>query len=147
MKALEIINEFLEPFGCHAKLGKAFETVLNEHLISFSIDEPDEGEKEFFKSLYELHKPKVSCDIFLWSLLHEIGHNETLSKTSSDNWENYKNLRKQIISGKVPPYAYYYHTIEWLASEWAVNYANTHFEELTKFWNKLHLALDKVHEV
>jgi hypothetical protein len=135
------LNEFLAPFECHALLGKEFSYNDSDNTIAYAVAVETTSNQEFLESVYNFHKPQVKCDVFLWSLLHEIGHHNTLYYFEDWELDKYIALRSKIEKGVVPTEAYYRCDVEWDATEWAVKYANTHQNELKKQWEKIQNSL------
>lgn len=159
-----IINEFLAPFELTCKLGLDFGYYPSDNLITYAFTYVDIDVDGFLASVERL-EPEVNADIFLWSLLHEVGHHETIDEmTAKENRacdkakakinKKVKKLNKRMAKGKkvklsamVKLESYYDMLDERLATEWAVNYANTHKEELAKFWEKLGAAIRNFYEL
>lgn len=135
-----IINEFLKPFECTARMGTDFCYLYHKNLIFYSIVWMNNGAEDFLNSVLRL-EPEVEADIFLWSLLHEIGHHETYDEISDEENDYCDDTKKKIEEGELPNELYYDMIDERLATEWAVEYANTHKEELKAFWGKLQPAI------
>lgn len=135
-----IINEFLKPFECTARMGTDFCYLYNKNLIFYSIVWMNNGAEDFLNSVLRL-EPEVEADIFLWSLLHEVGHHETYDEISDEENDYCDDTKKKIEEGELPNELYYDMIDERLATEWAVEYANTHKEELKAFWEKLQPAI------
>ena len=135
-----IINEFLKPFECTARMGTDFCYLYHKNLIFYSIVWMNNGAEDFLNSVLRL-EPEVEADVFLWSLLHEVGHHETYDEISDEENDYCDDTKKKIEEGELPNELYYDMIDERLATEWAVEYANTHKEELKAFWEKLQPAI------
>lgn len=135
-----IINEFLKPFECTARMGTDFCYLYHKNLIFYSIVWMNNGAEDFLNSVLRL-EPEIEADIFLWSLLHEVGHHETYDEISDEENDYCDDTKKKIEEGELPNELYYDMIDERLATEWAVEYANTHKEELKAFWEKLQPAI------
>lgn len=159
-----IINDFLKPFELTCQLGTDFSYLPGDNLITYAFTFVDIDADGFLASVERLN-PEVNADIFLWSLLHEIGHHETID-TLTDKQNRYcdkfkeklnkriKKFNKRMSKGKkvklsaVVKLEDYYDVLdEKLATEWAVEYANSHQEELAEFWNKLGVAIKNFYEL
>ena len=141
-----VINEFLKPFECTARMGTDFCYLYHKSLIFYSVLWTNNGAEDFLNSVLRL-KPEVDADIFLWSLLHELGHHETYDEIDDEENDYCDETKKRIEAGELPNEMYYNLTDERMATEWAVEYANTHKEELAKFWEKLQAAILNFYEV
>ena len=140
-----IINEFLEPFELTAELGTDFDYCYFEDKIHYSLVISDTSSKLFMENA-EKRFPNVHADIFLWSLLHEIGHSETLddldSKTEKLCIEIKNDLNEHTDWPTETRHMIYFDCPdEKAATDWAGEYMMNHNEEITIFWNKLKIAL------
>ena len=133
-----ILNEFLAPFECEAKLGTDFAYFTDDSSITYSLLVPEKDGVEFVKFAEGLF-PDVKADIFLWSILHELGHHETEDDFEDDEWEDYMRLTSMNISSEV----YFELDIEYAATVWAGEYIQSHMEEIAELWNKLQPAIKK----
>ena len=135
-----IINDFLKQFDCTATIGADFEYIYAENLIHYAFIVSDKSEIQFMNSVNRCN-PKVTCDIFLWSILHELGHHKTIDDLT-DNDVYISNWIKYMIDEKcIDENEYYNCPDEKAATEWAVSYANSHIEELSNLWIKLQAAI------
>lgn len=142
LKIEKIINDFLEPFECKCELSDGFTFDDATNIITYALFYAQDGtDKDFLDAIEKHHKPQVTADLFLWSLLHEIGHHETLCQFSDKDFEEYLTFSTDAFEGKHTNYEYCTCPIEWTATEWAVEYANNNFEEISIFWNELQSAL------
>ena len=131
------VNGFLKPFDCCGKLGIDFCYVYSTSTIYYGLIIPDEDiEADFQASIDRLH-PRVKMDTFIWSLLHELGHHETLDTMEQKEIDYCNDIKAKINNEEIDASEYYDLLDERLATEWAVNYANTHALELKKWWEKV----------
>ena len=142
----EIINQFLEPFECTAELSTDFEYFYLDNVIGYTFFNIQQDSKDFSASVERLH-PNLNCDIFLWSLLHELGHCETMDDLTDEEYAESKLIKDQIGKSEMDKLAYYDCPDEKYATEWAVEYANTHVNELRNFWNRLQPAILNVYKL
>ena len=131
-----ILNEFLAPFDCEARLGTDFAYYTDDNSISYAIITPEKDETEFINFAEKLF-PDVKANAFIWSILHELGHHETEDDFEDDEWEDYMTLTLLDISNEV----YFELDIERAATVWAGEYIQSHMEEVTELWNKLQPAI------
>lgn len=132
----EIINEFLEPFECEAKVGLDFAFYSESNTITYSlvlVDKFAQSFENYCKSLF----PDVQANIFIWSLLHEVGHRETEDDFDDEEWEEYMEAEGSGLSEQ----EYYNLPIEYAATAWAGEYIQSHVEEIAELWNKLQFAI------
>lgn len=127
-----ILNDFLKPFDCTAEFGKDFAYYSESNTITYSLLVLDSNEKTFSNFVKALF-PEITADIFLWSFLHEIGHNMTKDVFDDEEWAKYR-IDARTCSND---YQYYNLPIEKAATVWAGEYMLTHTEEVAILWNKL----------
>jgi hypothetical protein len=143
-----ILNEFLAPFECTAKLGNEFTYCSVDNIIEFTLVFPTQDDKDFLEFAHQL-RPQVKADVFLISLMHELGHAETM-----DEWEDseYFSMRdeKDIISDSVTQFVisrseanFQYFNIpdEKRATEWGLDYMINHSQEISSLWHNLQPAI------
>lgn len=136
----KIINDWLlfHEFEATAEVALDFEYVYTDSLIrvSFFSSRDDNLFRDYF---YELGL-RYDVDIFLMAFLHELGHAETIEDISESDYQ-YSIKQKEEISNH-----YYSDELvrqyqrlpdEHAASAWAVNYINSHAEELALWWNEV----------
>lgn len=140
VKIDKVLNDFLEQFECTARLSTDFGYYHTENLITYALVEAETSKTSFMQSIERL-KPNVTADVFLWSLLHEIGHHETMDYMTDKQEQTSNKIKNEIMKHKRPTSDYYNAPDENLATTWAVEYAETHTEELLTFWNKLQKAI------
>lgn len=142
----DAINNFVLQFDCEAFVAPDFYCDINSNSIFYSLLVPENGAKEFMDSINQ-HNPIITMDIFLWSLLHEIFHVMTYDDLTDEELDYCAHIKDLINKGEVDPEEYYKLPIEYLATEQAVKYANTHINELANFWNELQPLLFRFYEL
>lgn len=143
-----IINEFTAQFGLAATLETDFCYYYNTHRVAYALTVVDESAKYFIPYCKHLNK-NVTADIFLISLLHEIGHHFTRFNFSEDEWERVHEEKEHIEKalGRNPKKAakwnniYFNLDVERAATEWGLNYMITHEDEVAEFWEELKAAI------
>ena len=146
MKKFEkIINEFTQTFGVTAYWNPDFEALPAQKIIGFTVV-VDEDMQECFLNDAELRFPEVHASLFLWLLMHEIGHcmtdylwtpeDERYFKITRDKLDN---LFKEDVVKKNE----WYHRIgdEFMATKWAGEYMIAHPKKMAKFNKKLNEAM------
>ena len=149
-----IINEFLEPFGIVAKMGNDMAFYPAKDLIVYSPMIPEDGLDYFMQTFHRLAPDLVGYDSLLVSILHEVGHSETLDSLDEDE-EFYCLKMKSIISiqsdisghTKELHQTYFDLPDEYEATMWAAEYLREHAAEANAFWSKLKPALLKFYEM
>lgn len=139
------VNKLTKKFGCTAFLGTDFGYYPATQQIEFSLVVNQTDDAYFLASIKRL-SPAVIMDIFLWSLLHEIGHSETYDDITMAEYEIDRLTKEQINKGEIARTEYYNCTDERLATAWAVWYANSHAIELEKQWKRIQKAIIKFYK-
>jgi hypothetical protein len=142
----DIINEFLEPFELTAELGTDFDYCYFEDKIHYALAVGDVSSKLFLENA-AARFPDIQADVFLWSLLHEVGHSETLDDLE-DGVEELCMETKEELDAHVEDWSiesryqiYFNCPDEKAATDWAGNYMMENPEEIAAFWNTLQPAL------
>lgn len=136
-KVSEIINKFtMDNFKCTAKLDTDFMCDPEEEEIYYTFVVSERLDKMFMDAL-NTFKPEVEMDIFLWSILHEIGHIMTMDDLDELDYWFCQDVKNAISKGELEEEEYFILPDESLATEWAVNYANENKEKLELFWKEL----------
>lgn len=136
-----ILNEYLEKFDCNAEPDSNFAYISDTNSIHYALAVAEEHEKSFMEFLHKLF-PEVNADIFLWSLFHEIGHNETEDDFTDEEEEEYREKACSNISNE----EYYNLPMEYAASYWAGTYMKEHPKEVKNLWKKLQPAIKDFYE-
>ena len=145
----KIINKFLsDEFGLTAKLNTDFEYNRNTHIIGYSLAVTEDADKYFITFCNHLN-PNIKADIFILSLMHEIAHHFTQFNFSEYDWEDSNNIKDKISInlGLYPEKAskwynsYFNLEVEKVATEWGLNYIDTHSQKILDFWNELQPAI------
>lgn len=147
----DIINEFLEPFELTAEPGTDFDYYFLEDKIHYALVVGDTSSKLFMEDA-EARFPDAHADVFLWSLLHEVGHSETLD----DLEDGVEELCMEIKSGlnehmdwssTTRHKIYFACPDEMAATDWAGEYIMSHADELSIFWSKLQAAIQDFYKL
>ena len=135
-----ILNGFLEPFECTARLSTDFAYFNAENLITYSVAVASRCEDSFMTFVKDLF-PEIDADIFLWSILHELGHHETEDDFDEDEWEDYM-IKSTTVKTDME---YYNLPIERAATEWAGEFMLEHTDEITALWKELQAAIVEIY--
>ena len=137
-----IINDFTAQFGITANLDTEFQAFCNDMTIGYTLVF-DAVNKELFIEDVKARYPEVTADIFLWCLMHEIGHCMTEQMWSEEERE-YFNYQKDRLAFQEEDQdrADWYHACpdEFFATKWAGDYMRKHPKKIAKFWNELQAA-------
>lgn len=136
-KINEITNEFTERFGCRAMCGPDFMYCPGLDLIFYELDFScrQKYTRDFLQSV-KRQKPRVRLNSFVWAILHELGHHATNDDLTEEE-ERYCDRKRARIMRTKAKHPYYNLPDEVMATAWAVDYANTHTDEVREFSEKL----------
>ena len=95
----------------------------------------------FLRHLYEYHKGAegIELSLLMWSILHEIGHYYTWDDEFEDEeemWERYCYQHfpcENVEQSKAMQDAYFNMESEWIATEWAIEYAKENYAIVKAF--------------
>ena len=152
----KLVNGFCEKFGCTAEIGAEFCYYHSDETVNYSlivVDESDKAWKEYVKKKFNFR----ITNIFMFSLLHEIGHHFTMDKFSPlyQRKENAvvgkieRDLAKSNdeILDKELRLKYFDLPMEKSATKWAVKYYRTHRQAINSFYRKLEKEIHKFYEL
>lgn len=146
------VDRFVSRFGCTAEPGLEF-LYYDDNTIQYSIlitDEFNESFKEFADSL---GFPK-DIEIFVLSILHELGHSQTIDfvpkyiRITDHIIKKIYSLLIKIHYKWIDKLAYKYYNlyVERIATEWAVEYARKHRRSLLEFQKETAKQLNTIYE-
>ena len=142
LKGLEpiekILNDFLEPFDCIAKMGLDFAYNFITEEITYSLVEIGAASEAFLLDA-ESRFPQVHAPLFIWSFLHELGH-----RITDDDLESEEIFESEMIKAheaKENELFYFIAPDEYAATEWAGNYMIEHEREVAELWRELAPAI------
>lgn len=139
-KITDILNKFLEPFDCTAFPGSDFNYYPGSNSIEFALAVVDKHADSFIQFAESLHP--VHADIFLWSFMHELGHNETEDEFDEEDDDEYIDAAAAAISDE----DYYNIPQEYRATDWAGEYMTEHEDEMIQLWSELAPAIKAFYE-
>lgn len=147
-KITKILNDFVRTIDeeLFVKEDSNFAYYPSSNKITYSLVVSEKGDANFMKSV-EFFNPKVKCDIFLWSILHEIGHHETIDELSDADLRNSEFIKFLVAGGTIPEERYYECPDERAATGWAVQYAESHTAILAEFWKELQKAIMRFYKL
>lgn len=165
MKALlKTINDFTKTnFGIKAVWHKDFEAIPSRNRIGINIAVNSDLNSTFLQDCEERF-PEVHTSLFIWLLMHEIGHCMT-----EEFWTEYDSNYFLATKARAAEYFGYfldensseetyesvsywlndiYHAMpdEYLATNWAGAYMMNHPKKMAKFNDKFNKALKKFYE-
>jgi len=150
-KAKKLIEDFIESFGYNPVEDVEFSMDTESDLIFYTLDEPDNSPANVALKRYLKEEFHISVPMLLFSILHEIGHFETLGKITQKEID-IDTATKGIIELAYGAYrgddnycffkAYWDLKMEYLANEWAVNFVKSNTEECAEFYGKLKKCIE-----
>lgn len=145
---VEIVDEFLAPLDCDSDFDADFYYDEEENTVYFSVLVAERAErlfKQYVKTTFNFETP----NIFVLSLLHEVGHAQTLGNFSKKEKRN-AHKQKEIIEKELKindndeVYSRYFDiNIEKVATAWAVKYYQENVARCEKFYNIFEKELHK----
>lgn len=155
-KINKIVNEFVSEFDLSAEMANDFAYYYYEDLITYSLIVSDLSSQLFMLNFKEI-APDIECDIFISSLLHEIGHSETIDLLEQPEVLYCHNVKKELdeLNKDADTFetAYDIHKKyfnlpdERLATDWAINYMRNNVEKIKEFENKMDIAMNEMLEL
>ena len=151
MKKLnKAISAQLNSFGvAKAELGEEFCCYIEDNIIDYSLVYSD-VDLWFNEYVMETFGYKVDYT-FIISLLHEIGHINTIDDISDKAYNRclkkkekiYQALKEDVTEQeeKKLHFKYFNLTDEKMATAWAVEYARKHPKKIKKMWHKIYPAI------
>ena len=152
----KMINNYVKKFGCTAELGSEFCYWHDDETVDYSFIIPvpsDEVWKEYVKKEFNFNL----TNIFMFSLLHEIGHHYTMdffTQTQQNKNDKMVDKIEKVLSesddeklDKTMYLKYFDLPMERIATKWAVNYYRKHRFSINRFYKKLNKELKKFYKI
>ena len=139
-----VVNDFTERFGLRAELGEDFAYYPESEVVTYSLLINERADRTFSTFLRE-NFPDIEADLFLWSLLHEVGHHMTIDQWEDAEQDEFDEKKDRLSllyreedgeSGEEIDelfYDYYETPDEFEATSWAADYMRENSEEVEKF--------------
>lgn len=143
-KVEKVINDFTKKnFDLLAVCGNDFRAYPTTKEIHFAFEIPEDDINYYLEDVAYRY-PQIRADIFLWCLMHEIGHcmtDEMWSEEESEYFESQKEMLAYIEDDEMRNAWYHALPDEFLATRWAGEYMVEHTPEIAEFWHKLQETL------
>lgn len=145
---VEMVDEFLEPFGCDSDFDSDFFYDAEEERVYFSILSAERSERLFKEYILKTFNVNIE-NIFMISLLHEVGHHFTIYNFSAPELKKAHKEKEKIekelnkADNDLTFSRYFDINIEKVATEWAINYYLSHQARCEKFFKAFS---EKLHE-
>lgn len=126
-----LIQDFVSSFDEEytVEMGEEFAANLNEDIVYYSIIYAENGGRAFYENFVKRFPKCDGMSLMMLSILHEIGHLET-------EWDMVDDTAVRArIRGEKDNERYFNLHNEFIATEWAGNWATSHMEE-AKAWDK-----------
>lgn len=155
-KLEKVINNFLVPFGLTGSFDTDFSYYYGEDKVTFSLIIPKYA-NQYFQEFVNSIGADIEVDIFLVSLLHEVGHSETYDDLDdmeiaySDDIK--AEIREELFAGvtedrkKQLYFKYFNLPDERAATEWAIEYIRDNLEKIIVLWKKVQAAIISFYEL
>lgn len=151
----KMVTNFVKKFGCEAELGSEFCYWHGEDLINYSLVVPCDTDDFWKEFVYRTFNYKIE-NIFMFSLLHEVGHHFTMDNFSKKQ-RNAENRMTEEIESKLSistsktvdkglNFKYFNMPMEKVATKWAIRYYKKHRREINHFWHKFRKELKKFYQ-
>ena len=146
-KLNKVVSIQLAPFGIDkAKYTGEYSYSFEKNRVDFKVDNSAIEDKWYNEFLLERFRYTPTND-FIMSLLHEIGHAKANENIVEDILEFCLNEKARIgiemmvaedeETGRALSFQYFQLPDEIMATQWAVNYAETHENEIEEMWNAI----------
>lgn len=135
-----LINDYLKRFDLTCEMGLDFcycpDACVEEPNIYYSLLTTEKTNRTFDKFINDNFG--IVVPNFIISLFHEIGHHFTNDLWTDKEQEDFE-IKKAVLNpnNENDLLTYYWVEDEYKATEWAVNYIQSHAEEIEDFWNRL----------
>lgn len=150
-KLNKAITAQFKPFGITKVIGADdYAYYFDDAIVTFrlNITDSDEAFSKFVKERFNFEDD----NIFMLSLLHEVGHHVT-DDDINENIYNFCKQEKDRIESEIYnvdedrwlelQYQYFNLPDEIMATQWAVDYIKKHPKKVRKMWKKCEKALHK----
>lgn len=138
---IDMVDDFLKPFGVDSDFSSDFSYDPEDDRVYFSLLIGERQERLFRKYVQEKFNYTIP-NIFMLTLLHEVGHAYTFFSFSKDEIRTARrakeHLEKELKRNNIDSvYIRYFDLpIEKVATEWAIAYYKKHTRRCENFWSK-----------
>lgn len=150
------ISKELKPFGIsRAKASSEYAYYFNSGKVTYKITEDTLEDNLFKQFVLETFNYEIP-NIFIFSLLHEVGHHKTWEDLSDETCDYCDNEKMRIMKEmenahtryaiKDLEYQYFKLPDEMCATMWAVSYSMAHPRKIKRMWKKSEKALHKFYK-
>ena len=135
----EKLNDFLARFepDYQAEMGQEFMCLLDCNTVQWSLIYVDSAGEAFYHNFVKRFPLVKGFSLFTLSFLHELGHLET-------EWDAENDIEKRKTEMSNEEYFNLHN--EFIATEWAGEWIETHYSEAQMFDNQLRKMIDNFYE-
>lgn len=150
-KVNQVVEDFVAQFGCGAIMGDEFGYLYGRSIVEWSLLIGREVD-EFFYSFVTKEFPDAFTNLFVWSLLHEVGHHETIDMWSKEEQKEFDSIKEELDKryqeedSREACFEYFNLPDEYEATRWAAEYIQSHELELIDFTKKMRAAVKNFYE-
>lgn len=141
---LDLLNRKLENFfkeydiELAFRVGEDFAYFYETDVVNYSLTTLGKQDVYFQKFFHKLDSRIKNVDVFMLSILHEVGHSQTLADIDDDLYEQELRVKATLDGGKkADNYIYFGLPSEIAATLWAVDFILDNREELAVLWESL----------
>ena len=131
----KVLNNFLTDIGFSAikvRFDTDFAYEYDNDIICYTIIVSERMDRLFYNNMLK-RGLGIDCGVFVASFLHEVGHVATLPTIDEEEMDYILDTKENINPDSDDDVELYFNLKdEYLATEWAINYINTHIEEIKK---------------
>ena len=139
----DVVSEFVKLFDCSCSFGTDFSCNTNRNHIDYTVVVAETHSQSFMDRVERLY-PDVKADEFLWGLLHEIGHIETIDDFDDDEIAEF-HLIKDVPN--ISDEEYYEVPDEFEATDWAANFMRENATLVNSFWAKVQPEIQSFYKI
>jgi len=144
LKVIKKLNQYLNHwlkshgFDCTVRYTNDFGYEPLNEIIDYSFLILEQHDELFFNFCKELQPSLISCDNFILSFFHELGHHITDDDFSDEEYTDYlmlvTKMNDQDNFTTEDCLNYYNHPVEYEATKWACQYIIDNYEEVKDFY-------------
>lgn len=141
----KLLKEYFwnEGYDLDFEMGTDFAYYDNKNLITYSLV-VSERMDNLFMDFAKSKGLEVDCGIFFLSLLHEVGHYNTIDELTDRQNAKCDEAKRKLRTSDADAKKYFNILDERMATEWAINYINENAERLKKLSEKIEKIVDSM---
>ena len=134
------LEEFFSEYGIELtfRVSEEFAYFYDKDVVNYSLTTLGKQALYFKKFFYKLDNRIKDIDIFMLSILHEVGHSQTLNNIDDVLYEQEQRVKETLDgSKKADNYIYFGLPSEMAATLWAIDFIIENSEKLSVLWTEL----------